>query len=193
MKTKSIVLSVLLVCICTALFAQGNKADQRVSLARELYPLRLAHVAAVKRYEEDGVPNINYLTSIRQQNWAGSGMSKDEMKYYYREIEDEADPQPVGYVLLFIRRTYNMDSMNFFEEYTYDDDGNPLFWFCKYGFGDQRKNEMRGYFDADGTPVRSLNKSDATPEEIKARFSAARENFFLFKAAFDALYKVQYP
>lgn len=193
MKTKSIVLSVLLVCICTALSAQENKADQRVKLARQLYPLRLDQVGTIKRYEEDGIPSINYLTSIRQQNWAGSGMSKDEMKYYYREIEGEADPRPVDYVLLFIRRTYNMGSMNVFEEYTYDDDGNPLFWFCRYGFEGQKRNEMRGYFDADGTPVRSLNKSDATPEEINARFSAARKNFFLFKQAFNALYKVQYP
>ena len=70
--------------------ASPNKnADKRVQLAREKYPLRLQVISSVKQYEKDEIPNVNYLTAVRQQNWAGSGQSKDKTEYYYTEIEKE--------------------------------------------------------------------------------------------------------
>jgi hypothetical protein len=197
---KSILFTLLAVAtlLVTALAVQArpaapNKnADKRVQLAREKYPLRLQTIASVKQYEKDEIPNVNYLTAVRQQNWAGSGQSKDKMEYYYREIEKEDEPHPVGYTLLIVRRTYNVGSQEFFEEFVYDDDGNPLFWFSKYGFPEDPKIELRGYFDADGTLVRTLTKNITDKEDINLAFAAAKKNIVLIKEAFQAMYGVTY-
>ena len=69
--------------------APNKNADKRVKLAREKYPQRLEAISSVKQYEKDEIPNVNYLTAVRQQNWAGSGQSKDKTEYYYTEIEKE--------------------------------------------------------------------------------------------------------
>ena len=173
--------------------ASPNKnADKRVQLAREKYPLRLQVISSVKQYEKDEIPNVNYLTAVRQQNWAGSGQSKDKTEYYYTEIEKEYEPHPVGYTLLIVRRSYNIGSQEFFEEFVYDDDGNPLFWFSKYGLPEDSKIELRGYFDADGTLVRTLAKGTDDKEEVNTAFAAAKENIVLFKKAFQAIYGVTY-
>lgn len=169
-----------------------KNADKRVQLAREKYPLRLQTISSVKQYEKDEIPNVNYMTAVRQQNWAGSGQSKDKTEYYYTAIEKEEEPHPVGYTLLIVRRTYNVGSQEFFEEFVYDDDGNPLFWFSKYGFPEDPKIELRGYFEADGTLVRTLTKGIDDKEEIKLAFAAAKKNIIRFKIAFQALYGVTY-
>ena len=172
--------------------AQNKNADKRVQLAREKYSLRLQSISSVKQYEKDGIPNVNYLTSVRRQNWAGSGQSKDKTEYFYTEIKEEEEPHPAGYTLLIVRRTYNIGSQEFFEEFVYDDDGNPLFWFSKYGFPEDAKTELRGYFDADGTLVRTIVKGTDDKEGTDTAFAAARKNIVLFKTAFQAMYGVTY-
>ena len=197
---KSFLFTLLAVAtlLTTALGVQASPAgpnkntDKRVKLAREKYPQRLQTISSVKQYEEDGIPNVNYLTAMRQQNWAGSGQSNDKTEYYYTEIEKEDEPHPVGYTLLIVRRTYNVGSQEFFEEFVYDDDGNPLFWFSKYGLPEDSKIELRGYFDADGTLVRTLAKGTDDKEEVNTAFAAAKENIVLFKKAFQAMYGVTY-
>ena len=192
MKTKIFVFLVMLLSMCAALPAQNKKADQRVQLAREKYPVRLEQIAYVKGFEEDGTPNVNYLSTVRKQNWAGSGQSVDKAEYYYREIEDEYEPAPIGYVLLMVRRTYNMGSQNVFEEYVYDDDGHPLFWFAKYGWGNEAPTELRGYYDADGSQVRVISKTTEHSGDVNANYESAKKHFAIYKQVFDALYKVDY-
>ena len=194
MKTKVFSLSILLLLsLGFGMQAQNRKMEHpRVQLSREVYPQRLEHIAYVKEFESDGTPNVNYLTTVRQQNWAGSGQSVDRVEYYYKEIEEECEPNPLGYILLMVRRTYNMGSQNVFEEFVYDDDGYPLFWYTKYGFEGEEQSELRGYYDVDGSLVKSLVKQGKGSGEVDAVYDNARKSFSLFRQAFDALYQIEY-
>ena len=191
MKTKLLVF-LLMMSVCAGLAAQNSNVEKRVQLAREKYPERLNLISTVKMYERDEIPNVNYLTVVRRQNWAGSGQSVDKAEYYYSEVEKEFEPHPVGYTLMIVRRTYNVGSQDFFEEYVYDDEGNPLFWFTRYGYSKEAQIELRGYFSADGTLVRSLAKGTDDKSEIKRAFAKAKKHFGLFKKTFQSLYDVEY-
>ena len=191
MKAKFVVILVMMLGVCPFLQAQDKIVDERVKLARQIYPERLEQIKTIRQYEADEIPAINYLTAVRKQNWAGSGMSTDKMEFYYHEIDDEYD-LPLGYTLAMVRRTYNVGGRNFFEEFVYDDDGNPLFWFCRYDSFEGPKAELRGYFDADGTLLRTLDKNVTGDEDVTYNFAAATRNFPRFKRAFDALYEVDY-
>ena len=193
MRTKMIVLAVTLLSVCAALSAQDkNAVDKRVQLARSLYPQRLEKIASVRQYERDEIPNVNYTTVVRKQNWAGAGQSADKTEYFYAEKEAEGEPNPVGYVLLIVRRTYNMGSRDVFEEFVYDDDGNPLFWFSKSGYDGEKKVELRGYFSANGLLIRSLTKGTDDKELVQHDFDAAKKNILSYKKAFQTLYGVVY-
>lgn len=192
MKTKFILLLVMLMSLSTLLQAQNSSIEKRIQLARDKYPERLEKIAGVKQYEEDEIPNVNYLTVVRKQNWAGAGQSNDKMEYYYDTVEGEFDTQPRAYILVMIRRTYNMGSREVFEEYVYDDQGQPLFWFSKYPDFDGNQIELRSYFAADGSLIRTLNKGNVEKDEAKRACSNARKNFGLFKKAFQAIYGVAY-
>lgn len=202
MKKQIILVMLLLVSIAMPVTAQKNdkKVEERVQLARDRYTLGLNKIATNKAYEKDEVPAINYTTIVRQQNWAGSGMMNDKMEFYYDEIEEDMEPYPVGYNLVIMRRNYNLGSFEAMEEYVYDEEGYPLFWFTRF---DDFANivELRGYFDKDGSIVRTIckTKDDSGKmtacdlnEEYEMRFNTAKNNFNRFKNAFQSLYDVEY-
>ncbi|MBQ3710636.1 MAG: hypothetical protein II887_08030 [Bacteroidales bacterium] len=211
---RKMLLFALLVTLVVPVWAQKNeKIEARVQLARDRYAVGLSNIATNKEYERDEIPAVNYTTVVRKQNWAGSGLSVDKMEFYYTEIEEDMEPYPVGYSLLMVRRTYNMGSLDYFEEYVYDEDGNPLFWFTRYGYYEGKsydfKVELRGYYAADGTLIRTICKKAGKNEELKtcsvndrvnaydeetleASFSRALDNFRKFKTVFLSLYDVEY-
>ena len=141
--------ALLLLGLVLPVTAQKNeKVEARVQLARDRYAEGLNAIAEQKAYEKDGIPDINYTTVVRKQNWPGSGMSTDKMEFYYQEVYDDEGIEMLGYAPLIIRRTYNMGSIEAFEEYVYDEGGNPLFWFTRYGYYEGKsydfKVELRG-------------------------------------------------
>ena len=152
----------LLLCFALPMMAQNKKEEARVQLAREKYAERLEQIAEIKAYEEDEIPAVNYTSVVRKQNWAGGGQSVDKMDFYYHEIEDDMEPYPVGYTLVMVRRVYNAGSTDHFEEYVYDDEGNPLFWYKRYGYSKEDMVELRGYYDANGQCIRTICKRHIT-------------------------------
>lgn len=213
MKKQTIVILLLFGLIMPVVAQKKDKVEARVQLARDRYAEGLEYIAGVKQYEKDDIPDINYTTVVRKQNWSGSGMSVDKMEFYYNTIWDEDEIYPQAYLPLMVRRTYNMGSLDFFEEYVYDRDGNPLFWFTRYGYYAGKsynfKVELRGYFDADGTLIRTICKKAGKDEELKnctindrvneydeetleASFTRALKNFEHLKATFLSLYDVEY-
>ena len=189
----------LLLCFALPMMAQNKKEEARVQLAREKYAEGLANIAAVKQYEADEIPAVNYTTVVRKQNWAGAGQMVDKMEFYYNEIEDDMEPYPVGYSLVMGRRTHNVGSTDHFEEFVYDDEGRPLFWFSRYGSDKDNMTELRGYYDYNGKLIRSIcKKSDPNgemktcelDEDMEYAFSTVFDHFIALNAAFQAIYSV---
>lgn len=214
MKGKKLLFALLLLGLVLPVTAQKNdQVEARVQLARDRYAEGLNAIAEQKAYEKDGIPDINYTTVVRKQNWPGSGMSTDKMEFYYQEVYDDEGIEMLGYAPLIIRRTYNMGSIEVFEEYVYDEGGNPLFWFTRYGYYEGKsydfKVELRGYYAADGTVVRTICKKAGENEELKtcsvndrvneydestleAQFDRALNNFGKLKTTFFSLYDTEY-
>ncbi len=196
---RKLVAMALLLCFALPMMAQNKKEEARVQLAREKYAEGLANIAAVKQYEADEIPAVNYTTVVRKQNWAGAGQMVDKMEFYYSEIEDDMEPYPIGYTLVMVRRTYNVGSTDHFEEFVYDNDGKPLFWFTRYGYAKDEMVELRGYYDANGKLIRTIcKKSDPSgemktcelDEEMEDAFSMVFDHFIALNAAFQAIYSV---
>lgn len=208
MKKHLLIAFVLLLGSITPMAAQTKTVNvsPRVQLAREKYTERLELIKSVNEYIEDGIPNVNYTTMVRKQNWAGTGQRIDSMMFYYHEnYAEEWDPYPSSYTLVIMRRIYNIGDTHYFEEYVYDDDGNPLFWFSRYGYYDVKTYddlcELRGYFAANGDLTQTICKkvgkngeleTCALTEKFESAFESAQTNFTLFKKMFDNMYSLEY-
>ena len=196
---KRLATMALLLCFALPMMAQNKNEEDRIQLARDMYAEGLGLVSSNKQYEADEIPAVNYTSVVRKQNWAGGGQSVDKMDFYYNEIEDDMEPYPVGYSLVLVRRTYNVGSTDHFEEFVYDNEGRPLFWFSRYGSAKDNMTELRGYYDANGKLIRSIcKKSDSSgemktcelDEEMEYAFSTVFDHFIALNAAFQAIYSV---
>lgn len=196
---KRLAMMALLLCFALPMMAQNKKEEERVQLARDRYAAGLENIAINKQYEQDEIPAVNYTSVVRKQNWAGGGQSVDKMDFYYNEIEDDMEPYPVGYSLVLVRRTYNVGSTDHFEEFVYDNEGRPLFWFSRYGSAKDNMTELRGYYDANGQCIRTIckradengeMKTCDLDEEMEYAFSTVFDHFIALNAAFQAIYSV---
>ena len=196
---KRLATMALLLCFALPVMAQNKKEEERVQLARDRYAAGLENIAINKQYEQDEIPAVNYTSVVRKQNWAGGGQSVDKMEFYYNEIEDDMEPYPVGYSLVLVRRTYNVGSIDHFEEFVYDNEGRPLFWFSRYGSAKDNMTELRGYYDSNGKLIRSIcKKTDSSgemktcelDEDMEYAFSTVFDHFIALNAAFQAIYSV---
>ena len=196
---RRLVTMALLLCFALPMMAQNKKEEARIQLAREKYAEGLGLISSNKQYEEDEIPAVNYTSVVRKQNWAGGGPSVDKMDFYYHEIEDDMEPYPVGYALVMVRRTYNAGSADHFEEYVYDDEGKPLFWYSRYGYSKTSMTELRGYYDANGKLIRTICKrADQNgelktcdmDEELEDVFSRTFDHFIALNAAFQSVYSI---
>lgn len=199
MKKQTILLLVMLLGLAMPILAQNKKVEDRVQLAREKYADCLALISSVKQYEADEIPAVNYTTVVRKQNWAGSGQMVDKMEFYYSEIEEDMEPYPVGYRIEIVRRTYNIGSTDYFEEYVFDDEGKPLFWFSRFGYSKETTTELRGYYDTNGKLIRTICKKADTKgemktcdldEELEEAFADVFNHFIALNAAFQAVYSL---
>jgi len=215
MKKPILIVLLLMLSVAMPVAAQKNDKNtkERVQIARDRYAQGLEKISDTKQYESDGIPAVNYTSIVRKQNWAGAGMTNDKMDFYYNEIEDEMEPNPVGYELLMVRRSYNMGSMDYFEEYVYDTEGNPLFWYTQFGYKEGKsyynKFELRGYYYADGSLAQTICKkmddkgemkscsineplSEYSEATLESTFTHALDHFEELKTVFTTLYGMQY-
>lgn len=204
MKRQTILLLMLLVGLAMPAMAQNKnkKVEDRILLAREKYADGLALIAA---NTIDDWSSLNYTSVVRHQNWAAVGEREDKMDFYYHEIEDEEDPYPVGYALRMVRRTYNVAARNFLEEYLFDDNEKPLFFFTHFtemlnSVEDSFEFEVRYYYDENGNVIRSIFKmmdkngkmkeitEKSHPEVVKELDGITSPQFNYVKKIFDAIY-----
>lgn len=171
MKKHIIVILVLLAGLVMPAMAQNKKVDDRIQLAREKYAEGLALIA--ENAEGEG---LGYTTVAREQMWAAVGPRFDTIQFYYNELrDDEEEPYPDGYALRMVRHTYNITVRNHFEEYLFDDNEKPLFYFTRFTelidddkfdfplYGNAEDGlpefEVRHYYDENGKLIRSIYKT----------------------------------
>ena len=194
---------VLLMCLSLPILAQNNKkVDDRIKLAREKYSEGLALIA---ENSADQYP-LNYTIVVRKQNWAAVGMRSDSIWFYYNELrDDEEEPYPNDYALRMVHRTYNVAARDYLEEYLFDDNGKPLFFFTHFeemlnSVEDSFEFEVRYYYDENGNIIRSIFKmmdkngkmkeitTKSHPEVVKELDGLTSPDFKYVKNIFDAIY-----
>ena len=203
MMKKQALLMVLLMCLSLPILAQNNKkVDDRIKLAREKYSEGLALIA---ENSADQYP-LNYTIVVRNQNWAAVGMRSDSIWFYYNELrDDEEEPYPNDYALRMVHRTYNVAARDYLEEYLFDDNGKPLFFFTHFtemlnSIDDTFEFEVRYYYDENGKNIRSIFKmmdkngkmkeitTKSHPEVVKELDGLTSPDFKYVKNIFDAIY-----
>ena len=203
MKRLTFIILALLLGFAMPVLAQSKtkKVDDRIQLAREKYAEGLSLIQANAGEEYP----LNFTTVVREQNWAAIGPKTEKMQFYYNEIEDEEDPYPVGYALRMVRYTYNIAARNFLEEYLFDDNGKPLFFFTHFeemlnSVDDSFEFEVRYYYDENGNVIRSIFKmmdkngkmkeitTKSHPEVVKELDGLTAPDFKYVKNIFDAIY-----
>lgn len=209
MKKQSILLLVLFVCLAMPTLAQNKnkKVEDRIQLAREKYSEAMELINT--SYEEG-----NYTTVVRNQVWPAIGPKTEKLEFFYTEVTDEEwSPNPSGYNLLMADRNYNVTVRNHHEEYLFDENGKPLFYFThfcevidsdKYDFpiyGSYETGlpefEVRLYYDENGKVIRSIYKmfddnrmmKEITGSQVKIIDDLYFDvDFDYVKGIFDAIY-----
>ena len=203
MKKQIIIIMSLFMGFVMPALAQNknNKTEDRIQLAREKYADGLALISA---NAEDEYP-LNYATVVRNQNWAAIGEKVEKMNFYYHEIEEDEEPYPVGYTLRMVRYTYNIAARDYLEEYIFDDNEKPLFFFTHFveilnSIDYSTEFEVRYYYDENGNVIRSIYKlkdengkmkeitAKSHPEVLEELDSYANPRFSYVKKIFDAIY-----
>ena len=104
-----------------------------------------------------------------------------------------------------VHRTYNVAARDFLEEYLFDDNEKPLFFFTHFtemlnSVDDSFEFEVRYYYDENGKVIRSIFKmmdkdgtmkeitSKSHPEIVKELDGLASPDFDYVKKIFDAIY-----
>ena len=205
MKRQTILLLMLLVGLAMPAMAQNKnkKVEDRILLAREKYADGLALIAA---NTIDDWSSLNYTSVVRHQNWAAVGPRADSLQFYYHELRDDEDePYPDGYALRMVRYTYNVAARQYLEEYLFDDNEKPLFFFTHFtemlnSVEDSFEFEVRYYYDENGNVIRSIFKmmdkngkmkeitEKSHPEVVKELDGITSPQFNYVKKIFDAIY-----
>jgi len=200
---KHLMIFFVLLGLSLPMMGQNNDkiVEARVALAREKYAEGLALIAA---NAPDMYPH-NYTSVVRHQNWAAVGERADKMDFYYNEIGNDEEPYPEGYALRLVHRTYNVAARDFLEEYLFDDNEKPLFFFTHFtemldSVDDSFEFEVRYYYDENGNVIRSIFKmmdqngkmkeitSKSHPEVVKELSGYVSPEFSYVKKIFDAIY-----
>ena len=204
MKRKLLFVLVLLLGSSLPALTQNKdlKVEERIQLARTKYTEGKDLIA---NNTEKDKPS-NYTTMVRKQNWPTTGQRVEETEFYYNEIGNENEPYATGYALCMVCNTYNVAAREYYEEYVYDDNGQPLFFYARYdeaNLGYPGKTELRQYYDAEGNAIRTIYKTSDKDGKMKEsnensdseivqsgkvmlRFVA--DNFAHHKAVFDTVY-----
>ena len=141
---KQLILFLCLVAFLLPLKAQNN---ERVKYIRDQYTEAQNKIKGITEYGEEAAFK-NYTTMTRYQNWSAVGSCHYTSQYYYEEVyEDETEPYPSSYAIVMVRNSFSVADHEVYEEYLYDSDGTPLFFFKSYyDFDVDAKTELRAYY-----------------------------------------------
>lgn len=141
-KSYCLPFALLLVCLLAAMPAQGQNSSDRVK------EIRQAYAEAQEMTKIDEPLARTEMTVKLSRNVPGIGLQNKKIEYFGSTHEDE--DYNMVYDVRLIRISYNVAARNYYEEYLYGDNGEPLFFFCKYdGYSADidTKEEKRYYFE----------------------------------------------
>ena len=139
----------LLTSVLTAGAQTTADARNRVAEIKKMY----AGVAESQKYRKETELPPNEMVIRNDYMAAGAGPTHEEYHYFYSGDFDE-DFGADLYKVSFITLKHNVGSLDYYEEFLFDDDGTLAFFFQK-----QAGNETRYYF-AKGKLVHSIVKGE---------------------------------
>lgn len=195
----------ILLFLCLVALALPSKAqdNDRVKYIRGKYTEAQNMIAEMTKNEKEEVAFKNYTTMTRYQNWSAVGACHYTSKYYYEEVyENEMEPYPSSYAVVMVRNSFSVADHEVYEEYLYDQDGTPLFFFKSYyDMETDKKTELRAYYDKDGKVIKTICKQagdDGKMQETKMLPAFQQmidydvTGFTYFKKIFDDTYNSNY-
>jgi len=180
--------------------SRGADIKDRLAAIRESYSI--AREAMTYNPIEDEGPALNSITMSRHQNMSAVGITHYETNFYYDEVFEDDEPYPSGYTLNFVTYTHNIAAAPITEEFLYNENGTPMFYFTsyyEYFYESEQhapaKAELRAYYDEKGNIIKTLFKvqeADGKMTEAQSypeftnKIADAKFGFDHFKAVFDA-------
>ena len=165
---------ILFLCLVAFLLPLKAQNNERVKYIRDQYTEAQNKIKGITEYGEEAAFK-NYTTMTRYQNWSAVGSCHYTSQYYYEEV---------------------------YEEYLYDSDGTPLFFFKSYyDFDVDAKTELRAYYGKDGKVVKTICKKAGDDGKMKEtemqpsfqeKIDYAATGFTYFKKIFDDTYNTGY-
>lgn len=157
MKTRfSIATVMVIVCTLITFPLKAQFAEKRVQEVRKAY------AEAVKMTKIDNPYERNGMTVSLHRNLPGSGIQEKKIEFF-GSAHSDTDFNTIFEVRL-IRVSYNIAERKFYEEYLYDEAGDPMFYFYRYDgiAGDiSTKEEQRYYYDGRDLSIYSYKVVDA--------------------------------
>gem|GEM_PF-1796566 len=166
MKTKLCLhMALALACVCLSLPIQGQNSKDKVKAIRQAY----AEAVEMTKYDE---PLARTEMSIAvNRNVPGIGLQNKKIEFFGSTHDDEE--HFIVYDVRLVRVSYNVAARKFYEEFLFDENGEPLFYFCQYeGYFAETstKEEKRYYFDNRKLCSYSYKAKDAeTGEALSAK------------------------
>ena len=197
---KRIILFLCLVALVMPAKAQNN---DRIKYIREKYTEAQNKTKEITELGSEEVAYKNYTTMTRYQNWSAVGPCQYTSQYYYDEIyEDDEEPYPSSYAIVMVRNSFMVAGYDVYEEYLYDNDGKPLFFFKSYYDNDvNAKTELRAYYGKDGKVIQNICKTAGDDGKMKETamqpsfqemINHAAIGFTYFKKIFNDTYNSNY-
>lgn len=195
-KSYCLPFALLLVFVLSAMPTQGQNSSDRVKEIRQAY----AEAQEMTKIDE---PLARTEMTVRlSRNVPGIGLQNRKIEYFGSTHEDE--DYNMIYDVRLIRISYNVAARSYYEEYLYDENGKPMFHYCKYdGFSADlvTKEEKRYYFDdmklcqynykaKDVESGRTLAEADAPElfeENDGSDSEAVLKDFDNYRLVFDVL------
>lgn len=197
---KRIIFFFCLVALVMPAKAQNN---DRIKYIREKYTEAQNKIKGITEYGSEEVAYKNYTTMTRYQNWSAVGPCHYTSQYYYDEIyEDDTEPYPSSYAIVMVLNSFMVAGYDVYEEYLYDNDGKPLFFFKSYYDNDvNAKAELRAYYDKAGKVIQTICKTAGDDGKMKETtmqpsfqemINYAETGFTYFKKIFNDTYNSNY-
>ena len=193
----------LFLCLMALVMPLKAQNNDRVNYIRDQYTAAQNKIKEITEYGSEEPAFKNYTTMTRYQNQSAVGACHYTSKYYYEEVyENDMEPYPSSYAVVMVLNSFSVADHDVYEEYLYDSDGTPLFFFKSYyDYEAKAKAELRAYYGNDGKVIKTICKTagdDGKMKETKMissfqeKIDYAATGFAYFKKIFDDTYNANY-
>ena len=137
--------------------------------------IRQAYAKAVEMTQYDEPLARTEMGITVHRNVPGIGLQNKKIEFFGTDRIDESQDYKTVYDVRFIRISYNVAARKYYEEYLFDENGEAMFFFCKYDgyYGENgSKEEKRYYYDNRDLISYSYKATDAKTGEALSKDNA---------------------